>query len=315
MRRKWRSAAARRICRFTGLPHVENAVAEVARRLLDGVQTRPTDLYAIFSRLDIEECIIDPDMLVSGELRRGDQGFVIACSPHEPPQRRRFTIAHELAHAFFERTGPYVPHHGRELESICDRIAIEILVPQAELRAAVRPPITLHEVTRLAKMFDASVTTTALRCSNQFKVIVGQFEDDDISWLFTPFGVRRRNLRSQLLALIKQHAIADRGEVKCRTVIGKNDERTMYLQWRSSGRHGRKLFLLSTQSDSPSTPDSNWTPDEDEFTSYVPPAPRRRQLEFSSLISPADDESTVGAERDAPAFRETPIAKRIVEHP
>lgn len=312
--RKWKSAAARRICRFTGLAHVEDAVVEVARRLLDGVQTCPTDLDAIFSRLDIEECIIDPDMLVSGELRRGDQGFVVACSPHEPQRRRRFTIAHELGHAFFEKTGPYVPHHGRELECICDRIATEILIPQAELHKAVRAPVTLREVGRLAKMFDASITTTALRCWDLFDVTVGQFEDDEISWLFTPSGVPRRTLRSQMLTLVKQFATTDTGEVECLALIGKNDERTMYLQWRSTGRHGRKLLLLSAHSDSPSSLDSNWTLDEDESPSYVPSVSHRRQLEFSSLPSPADDESTVSAEPEAPAYRETSIASRLVEH-
>lgn len=249
-RRRWRSAAARRICRFTGLARVEDAVAEVARRLLDGVQTCPTDLNAIFPRLNIEECILDGDMLVSGELRRGDQGFVIACSPHEPLRRRRFTIAHELGHAFFEKTGPHVPHHGRELESICDRIAIEILVPQVELRSAVRTPITLREVARLAKMFNVSVTTTALRCCDQFDIIVGQFEDDAISWLFTPSGVPNRALRSQMLPLVKQFANTDTGEVECRLQFGKNDQRKMYLQWQSSGRSDRKLLLLGTSSDS-----------------------------------------------------------------
>ncbi len=257
-RRKWKSAAARRICRFTGLSQVEDAVVEVARRLLDGVETCPTDLDAIFSRLDIEECIIAPEMLTSGELRRGDQGFVIACSAHEPARRRRHSRIYELGLARFSRRPVRTFHTtGRELESICDRIAIEmILVPQKPFFAAVRTPYAC-EVARLAKMFDASITTTALRCWDQFDVIVGQFEDDDISWLFTSAGVSRHPLRSQMLALIRQHGTTDRGEVECQPFVGKNDERTMYLQWRSTGRYGRKLFRSRTHSDIPSSPDSN----------------------------------------------------------
>jgi len=162
----------------------------------------------------------------------------------------------------------------------------------------VLAPITLREVARLARIFHASLTTRALRCREEFGVIVGQLEDHDISSLFTSCGVPRFSIRSQLLGLFKQHATTDRGEIECKGLIGKNDERTMYLQWRSTGRHGRKLFLLSDHSDSPLNPDPNWTPEEVEFPRYVSPAPRRRR-DVSLSTSLAGTESTVSSELKA----------------
>jgi|SRR5579872_3209240 len=273
--RKWNSAAARRICQFAGVAHVEGAVIEVARRLLHGVRKCPTDLDAIFSRVDIERCIIDPQMLISGELRRTDQGFVIACSPHEPVRRRRFTIAHEIGHAVLEKTAPYVPHHGRELESICDRIATEILVPRDELQVTIRQPITLREVARIAAIFEASLTTTALRCVELFDLIVGQYEAPDIDWLFTPMGVSQGAIRVQIASLLKEHAFTQRGEIECPIQIGRGNHQEMYLQWRSTGRHGRKLVLVTTHSDKPSLPDANWTPQDEESPVLNPRAQRR----------------------------------------
>ena len=166
--RKWRSAAARRICRFVGAPTVEKAITELGHRLLNGVRTRPTDLEAIFPRVGVEACIIDRTMLMSGELRRCADGLLIALSSHESSNRRRFTIAHEIGHAVFEKTGPYVPRRGHELEEICDRIAVELLIPEWELRTTVRTPITIGQLSRTAELFQASLTMTALRVRRVF---------------------------------------------------------------------------------------------------------------------------------------------------
>jgi len=266
-------------------------VIEVARRLLEGVRKCPTDLDAIFSRLDIERCEVDPEMLISGELRRSDQGFVIACSPHEPSRRRRFTIAHELGHAVFEKTRPYVPHHGRELESICDRIATEILVPRDELRAMIHQPITLREVARIAAIFEASLTTTALRCVEFFDLIVGQYDAPDLDWLFTPMGIAQGPIRVQIASLLKEHAITERGEIEYPVQIGRDHHQVMYVQWRSTGRHGRKLVLLTTHSDKPSLPDTNWTPQDEESPALIPPARRRMVPAMRS----AEDQAATGA--------------------
>lgn len=150
--------------------------------------------------------------------------------PPEPARRRRFTIAHELGHAVLEKTAPYMPHHGRELESICDRIATEILVPRDELRAMIRQPITLREIARIAAIFQALLTTTALRCVELFDVIVGQYDEPDLDWLFTPIGVSQGPIRLQSASLLKEHAVTQRGEIECSIQFGRDNHQVMYLQ-------------------------------------------------------------------------------------
>jgi len=162
----WSSAAARRILAASSAADVPSAVEEICGRLLEGVDTSPTDLEPILAKLRVDRWVTD-DLPFAGELRRKSDGLEIAVSAHFSPHRKRFTIAHELGHAFFETTGPNPPRSGVELERLCDMIAAELLMPRQIFdRAAVELGFSLESIQTLSRRFNTSMETTALRLAD-----------------------------------------------------------------------------------------------------------------------------------------------------
>jgi hypothetical protein len=159
---RWTSAAARRIVAAAGGEQtVERAVVEVVDRLRAGTEGPPTDLRAICGRLGVKSC--RPESLpVAGELRRDGTGLMIAYSPGLQAGRRRFTIAHELGHAFFEHTGRNCPRRGEELERICDLFAVELLMPAGLAKNTIEgnDPSCVFAI---ANRFDVSMSAAMYR--------------------------------------------------------------------------------------------------------------------------------------------------------
>jgi len=245
MSRRWKSAAARRICRLTGKSIVEEAVVEIARRLTDGLRQVPVDLNRIFPRVRVNACRQDSDLMVSGELRASPENcFEIVFSADQPRSRQRFTIAHEIAHAVFEHTGSHCPRRGKELERICDMIATELLTPKHLFREKVRSVIDLDEVRHLAKAFDVSFTSAAIRCSDVFGTLICQVEDDRVEWLRGRVSRPTRSLKEQLQAAIEeemQHREHDNA-----FLLVNDDGSSMRMRMQSvSNGEGRKLFVVS----------------------------------------------------------------------
>lgn len=82
----------------------------------------------------------DLEGTVSGAFLPHDRvGFSILVNAETTPGRRQFTIAHELAHAFFHGQRVYVGYYGRRErdERFASNFAAEFLVPTQSLRAAV----------------------------------------------------------------------------------------------------------------------------------------------------------------------------------
>lgn len=242
--KRWRSAAARRLCKLAGRDSIEQAVTEVVRRLTDNVEQVPIDLGAICTKVDIHACRADPDLLVSGELRKNGNGFEIVYAASQPTTRRRFTIAHEIGHAVFERTGAHCPRRGKELERICDMFAAELLAPKALLREHVRTPVDLSEIVRLAKLFDTSATAMALRCHETFGTFVLVAEDRELGWYRGNVGQPIRTLRKQLSAAIEGIDWGGNtdGELDLRTDSG--EQWRFQMQSMPTGET-RRLFVLS----------------------------------------------------------------------
>ena len=116
--RDWSSAAARRLVDAVGGGRtVEEAAALLSAELRSGVEGPPTDLGAVAKRLKVRRICAEP-LPVTGELRRDDDGLSVIYASGLDRGRRRFTIAHELGHAFFEATGANTPRRGEELERI-----------------------------------------------------------------------------------------------------------------------------------------------------------------------------------------------------
>lgn len=140
---------------------VEVAIETVAERLRRGTDGPPTDLGAIARRLKVAG-VHAGDLVVAGELRRSPAGFEIYYASGMPAGRRRFTVAHELAHAFFESTGPGCPRVGEELERICDRFAAALLMPMATIAGELDhwgPEIVVD----LARRYGVSLSALLLR--------------------------------------------------------------------------------------------------------------------------------------------------------
>lgn len=232
---KWRSAAARRIREFTGKKTVDAAVVEIARRLLVGQDLPPTNLNVVFPRVDIHGCHADAELLTGGELRKADDGFDIVYAPSEPLVRRRFTIAHEIAHAVFERTGPHCPRRGRELEKICDMIAGEILVPHEALKQAARPPIDLSEIRRLARLFQCSFTLMAIRCVAQFPIFGVQFDFGEIVWCAGAENIGLKVPRLQLKKLLMVFDGLDTGHTSYPFELVGQHFSDLTIEWMKTG--------------------------------------------------------------------------------
>jgi hypothetical protein len=178
----WTSAAARRIQEVAGTSDsVEDAVRVVATRTMSGIHCPPTDLDALATRLGITS-VRSEDLPVSAELRRVNDGYEVVYSLHQPPTRRRFSIAHELAHVIFESTGPNPPRTGQELERLCDMIATEFLLPRDRFMEIAGPEPSLQQVFQLARLFEASLSTTAIRCCELGPGVSFEVEGQRVVW-------------------------------------------------------------------------------------------------------------------------------------
>jgi hypothetical protein len=241
---KWTSAAARRLRTLAGNPSsVEAAIEIVAARLLEGIQCPPTDLEAIRPRLKITQFCAE-DIAGSGELQRNGDGLKVVYSSTLSSTRKRFTIAHEMAHAIFESTGPNCPRTGVELERLCDKIAAEILMPKRVFLSVLGREISVKRILELSQLFRTSVSATAIRCAELLKVSVFGVEGDTIIWAF---GVVKRGPIGRTNATIRDlHAKLNRGE-PVHEIISL-DSRTGYSEWRAEampiGSEERALFLL-----------------------------------------------------------------------
>lgn len=229
---------------FADRKTVSSAVVEIARRLTEGQQLPPTDLEAIFPRVGILECRADPDLMTAGELRQAEGGYEIAYNQSESENRRRFTIAHEIAHAVMERTGPHCPRRGRELERICDLIAGQILVPEEVLATIAKAPMNLAEIGRLSRLFNSSLTMTAIRCTQQYFVACALIESDELAWFAGTNNFDLLRPSGQLKKLLQVSNYVNDGSAKCSFDLEKGRSCELNVEWTATGNE-RNLFVLT----------------------------------------------------------------------
>ena len=179
---KWKSAAARRLLEMSGVDSVDKAVPAVVAQILSGISCPPTDIEALCARLNVAE-IVDDDIPVVGTLCRENGTFRIVCAAGQSAARRRFTIAHELAHVLFESSGPRAPRVGTELERLCDMLAAEVLMPRALFQSALGGAIVDSVAVRaLASQFQTSLTATAIRCVDFCPISVVDVDRGQVRW-------------------------------------------------------------------------------------------------------------------------------------
>ena len=154
-----------------------------ARRLLKGagVFEPPVDVGALAHLQGVLEIRTEP-VDIDAELVPVDDGFIIRVNESVPSAaRRRFSIAHEIAHTFFlphspgSRNGPISLNSPTESlehrleERLCDLAAAEMLMPEAMFRErACKEPPSIGLIQRLANAFDVSLEAAALRYADAF---------------------------------------------------------------------------------------------------------------------------------------------------
>ena len=180
--KSWNSAAARRLLNIARSDNVDHAVIKIASDLLKDIPFPPTDLDLLMTRLNVHRVETDSAMLVPGELRVEKGKLWIAVSPGLPTGRRRFTIAHELGHAFFESTGPRPPRTGKELEWICDKLAAEFLMPcSAFLDYAGESP-NIACLLHISKTFLTSRSAVFIRAAELCGIKAFEYQDTYFNW-------------------------------------------------------------------------------------------------------------------------------------
>lgn len=240
--RKWRSAAAQRLLTLANnVTTVEEAVSHIVADLHGGAYSPPTDLRVISEKLNVLQWRPNEALPLHGRLLPEGNGFVVEYSATQTPERQRFTIAHELGHAVFAKTGPAFPKHGEELERICDLIATELLMPRLAFSAKVGGTWSTATVVALAREFGTSLAATALRCL-EFNRAASIFlvNGSTVSW---GYGEVRRGPTGQLpeqIARVVVSGAGGRGNVSVREPDGR--VRQWYLESTRLGTQG--LFAL-----------------------------------------------------------------------
>ena len=239
MRRKWTSAAARRIKEYAGVKDVDHAIDRIALRLLDGVDCPPTDLDALLNRLSVDRVESDDEMMVTGALQREGHKLVIQVFPGLPTGRRRLTIAHELGHAFMETTGPRAPRVGEELEEICDRFAAEILMPRRMFLSHVGRSPDIALAFDAAAAFRTSRTAVFRRLRDLCRMKSCEYEDGAFNWSFGLNNIERLNLRHVL-----DETTISEGRRAVELNYGRSYSR-FSMEWRQLGGHSKLICLLT----------------------------------------------------------------------
>jgi Zn-dependent peptidase ImmA (M78 family) len=241
--KKWKSAAARRVLELAGNPPtVESAVRIVAGDAIKDVPHPPLALEILAKKVGVT-AIVYEDVPFSAELRPDNGSYVVACSLHLSPSRRRFTIAHELSHAILEKSGRNCPRIGPELERLCDMIATEMLMPRESFLNHVVQAPTIDSIFQVARIFQTSVTATALRFAELLGVSVFEAEQNSVVWSYGAVNKGPiRFLDSHLQRLIADGIAGGQGEASVRLLT-----RGFTKPWRVEYRgikNGRALFLL-----------------------------------------------------------------------
>jgi len=242
---RWKSAAARRLCRLAGNPpSIESAVSILASDLLRGISCPPTDLDAIMARLNVTGHEARHDLAGSGALLRDGDNFKIIYSCQMPNGRKRWTIAHELAHALFEKSGPNAPRHGRELERLCDMIATELLLPRKYFAPRVREGVCLDKVLDLADIFQTSVAATAIRCAEICRVSVFETEAGRLRWGYGTIRNQYDLESDDVLARLASLAVHCQAGSEESDLTFRNKTRRCIVEWKRIGSEHRRLFML-----------------------------------------------------------------------
>ena len=241
------TAAERRILALApGAPTLREAVRRVIADLIQDVMCPPTALEEVGRKLGVQEISYE-SFPGSGELHKERNGYRIVCSSDQPRSRQRFTVAHELAHVILERTGRNAPRAGDSVERVCDMLAAECLMPASVFQGQLPATPTLRDITNLARIFDTSITATAIRCAQFRAVCVFEVSGDRVTW---GYGGIRPGAVIYLLDQVRDavHAVMAGKQPQDRVYFYANGYRGGYhrFDWIRTGTE-RGVFMLTLE--------------------------------------------------------------------
>ena len=170
------------LVRSSGLDDPISAIRQSAQRLIDGFAAafygdteKPLDLRALASFRGIRIVDAPPVHSEDAEIGPSADGRVsIRLHPDRPETRRRFSLAHEIAHTFFpdfesrawaraDSRFRWVGHPDDELERLCDIGASELLFPTRWFPSDASEVTCAGDLVQLAATYGASREATLRR--------------------------------------------------------------------------------------------------------------------------------------------------------
>lgn len=147
---------------------------EVRKDIDQHLTEHPIKLGAIAKRLGIKVLLSTLPRGTSGQIGQENGDFVIRINRHEAKHRRRFTLAHEIAHFLLHRdkiveSGGWSENvllrsgQPANIEYEANRLASDLVIPSAQLAestAEYSGPMTSEIIEDLARRF--SVSTAAM---------------------------------------------------------------------------------------------------------------------------------------------------------
>lgn len=169
----------KRIAKLVGVQDTTRAVEALVKNELN----RSPSLEALANNLGVAEIVEENLPFEGGLFTIPEKGLVIKLKAGSLPSRKRFTLAHEIAHLLLgtvpaQRSGY---HDDPELERACDTIAAELLMPSEDAIAFIRGlgPPSPDKLKTIATRYAVSLQTAAIRVHADFrlwKCFIGYWE-------------------------------------------------------------------------------------------------------------------------------------------
>lgn len=218
--RRWKTRTASALRAAAATKTVEEAIEQLVGRARSAAKTGylvphliappydPTPLaYSLGAKV-----VRAAQLQIEGQLVRDAGDIVLEYNRNASPQRQRFTIAHEVGHLLLwsaTRRITSMPKRGMargsEIETLCNKIAAEILAPCKEVRILWSQSKSdssrrVDGILRLMRHFDISLNVAALRflevCLPGGGIALMNFEQGRFDW---HYGIVEREWLSQLL--------------------------------------------------------------------------------------------------------------------
>lgn len=172
--RRWRSEAAAAICKLAEADDPQTAIFLLADALLKvaGTTGPPVDLELLSSLRRVRQIDL-LEMTEAGRLVPHEGGYLIQVNQSHGARKRRFTIAHEIGHTFFNEAALTNQDHADKATGLFDEASEEeYLCDLAAARTLLNPrwlePMagsctpSLDSLLQIAEMCGASLEATAI---------------------------------------------------------------------------------------------------------------------------------------------------------